>query len=244
VLTGYPPPVRPLEVWISAPLIAAPGSYLPSAARITVTARAWVGAGEVDRALRDAQRQVLGGDSYPPRDERTLEVVKFVARRRRERDKETWEELRKAWNETCPERWDFDNYRVFRQVYMRFVEKYAYQVYNEPNYELRERTPYEEYRDDWNDRITGRKEKRARRLTEAQEVHQSYTNPRDQRRAEAMRRRIKPAVLQEFLNIGERLRFHCFALRQKRSVVRIHYRPLKATVQQLHWAGRRDQQFA
>jgi hypothetical protein len=89
-----------------------------------------------------------------------------------ERDKETWEELRKAWNETCPERWDFDNYRVFRQVYMRFVEKYAYQVYNEPNYELRERTPYEEYRDDWNDRITGRKEKRARRLTEAQEVHQ------------------------------------------------------------------------
>jgi hypothetical protein len=55
---------------------------------------------------------------------------------------------------------------------MRFVEKYAYQVYNEPNYELRERTPYEEYRDDWNDRITGRKEKRARRLTEAQEVHQ------------------------------------------------------------------------
>jgi hypothetical protein len=146
VLTGYLPPVRPLEVWISAPLIAAPGYYLPSTARITVTAHAWVGAGEVERAFRDAQRQVLGGDAYPPRDERTLEVVKFVARRRRERHKVTWEELRKAWNETCPEGWEYKNYRVFSQVYRRFVEKYAGQVYDEPNYELRERTPYEEYR--------------------------------------------------------------------------------------------------
>ncbi|MDP8950516.1 MAG: hypothetical protein M3N00_09835, partial [Actinomycetota bacterium] len=172
VLTGYTPPIRPLEVWISIPpsipLFDAPRPYKPSTAQITVTAHAWVGAEVVEQAFRDAQRQVLGGDAYARRDERTLGVVRFVARRMREYGKETWEQRRKAWNETCPEDWYYDNYRLFRQVYIRFMEQYVYGTYNQPNYELRERTPYEAYRDEWNDRITGRREKRARRLTALQ----------------------------------------------------------------------------
>jgi hypothetical protein len=173
VLTGYVPPIRPLEVWLSAPQFSAkPGHYHPTTAQITVTAHAWVGAEAVDRAFRDAQRQVLGGDSYPPIDERTMEVVKFVARRRRERNRVTWEALRKEWNETCPEKWRYKNYRVFRQVCVRFMERYMYRTYNQPNYELRERTPFEEYRDVWNNRVTGRREKRACRLAAGHEMHQ------------------------------------------------------------------------
>lgn len=52
------------------------------------------------------------------------------------------------------------------------MKQYVYQMYDQPNYKLRERTPYEAYRDDWNDRITGRKEKRARRLAAAHHIHQ------------------------------------------------------------------------
>jgi hypothetical protein len=172
VLTGYAPPVRPLEVTISAPLFATPGSHVPSTARITVTAHAWVGAEQAERAFRDAQRQVLRGDTSSPRDERLLEVVKFVARRIREHGEETWEQRRKAWNETCPESWRYKTYRSFGQVYKRFTERYVYREYNQPNFDLRERTPYETYRDDWNDRITGRKEKRARRLAARRHLHQ------------------------------------------------------------------------
>jgi hypothetical protein len=172
VLTGHVPPVRPLEVLIAVPLFTTPGSYQPITARITVTGHAWVGAEQIERAFRDAQRQLLGGDAYQPKDERTLEVVKFVARRMRECDGETWEELRRAWNETCPEDWRYKTYRSFGQVYKRFVKQYVYQTYDQPNYKLRERTPYEAYRDNWNDRITGRKEKRARRQAALRQVHQ------------------------------------------------------------------------
>jgi hypothetical protein len=171
VLTGYPPPIRPVEVRIAIPLFDTPRPYKPNTAQITVTAHAWVGAEVVERAFRDAQRQVLGGDAYARRDERTLEVVRFVARRMREYGKETWEQRRKAWNETYPD-WHYDNFRLFRQVYIRFVEQYVYRTYDDPNYELRERTPYEEYRDGWNDRKTKRKDKRARRLAAGQEMHQ------------------------------------------------------------------------
>ena len=172
VLTGYTPPARPLEVTISAPLFATPGSHVPSTARITITAHAWVGAEQAERAFRDAQRQVLGGDASSPRDERTLEVVKFVAHRIREHGEETWEQRRKAWNETCRKGWRYKTYRSFGQVYKRFAKRYVYREYNQPSFELRERTPYNMYRDDWNDRITGRKEKRARRLASGGEIHQ------------------------------------------------------------------------
>jgi hypothetical protein len=47
-----------------------------------------------------------------------------------------------------------------------------YRTYNQPHYELRERTPFEEYRDVWNDRVTGRREKRACRLAAGHEMHQ------------------------------------------------------------------------
>ena len=40
-----------------------------------------------------------------------------------------------------------------------------------------------------------------------------------------MRLKVKLAILQQFLNSGERLRFHYSALTRKRSVARIHHRP-------------------
>jgi hypothetical protein len=172
VLTGYAPPVRALEVTITAPLFATPGSHVPSTARIAVTAHAWVGAEQAEGAFRDAQRQLLGGDTSSPRDERTLEVVKFVARRIREHGEETWEQRRKAWNETCRESWRYKTYRSCQQVYKRFTERYVYREYARPNFEVRVRTPYEAYRADWNDRIITGKIGRARRASRANQVHQ------------------------------------------------------------------------
>jgi hypothetical protein len=102
---------------------ATPGHYHPSTAQITVTAHAWVGAEVVERTFRDAQRQVIGSDAYQPKDERTLKVLKFVAGRMRESEEETWDERRKAWNETCPEGWHCKTYNGFRQVYEeRFID--------------------------------------------------------------------------------------------------------------------------
>src|SRR5215216_4532434 len=109
VLTGYIPPLRPLEVEMYIPTFTGTSRYYdPIMARITVTAHVWVQAGEVGDAFRDAQRQLLRADAPPPAKERTLEVVKFVARRMRERKGETWEDRWKAWNRTCPECWRSD----------------------------------------------------------------------------------------------------------------------------------------
>jgi len=162
VLTGYIPPIRPLTVELYINTSNWPsGDYEPFIPRITVTAHAWVQANEVEKAFRDAQRQLFGGDAPPQKNERRLEVVKFVVRRMRERPRESWEERRKAWNRRSPKGWRYSTYNAFRQVYERFKEQYLYRRYNHPTYKKRESTPYEAYRDDWNDRITGRKENRA-----------------------------------------------------------------------------------
>jgi len=162
VLTGYILPIRPLEVEMYIPTFTGTSRYYdPIMARITVTAHVWVQAGEVGDAFRDAQRQLLRADAPPPAKERTLEVVKFVARRMRERKGETWEDRWKAWNRTCPECWRYSTYNGFRQAYERFMERYVYRKYEPPNYKKRERTPHEVYRDHWNDWITGREDKHA-----------------------------------------------------------------------------------
>jgi hypothetical protein len=156
VLTGYIPPIRPLtvELYINTSTTWPSRAYEPFIPRITVTAHAWVQAQEVEQVFRDAQRQLFRGDVPPQKNERRLEVVKFVARRMRERDGETWEERWKAWKRTCPKGWGYSSYNAFRQVYERFKEQYMYRRYNHPNYKKCERTPYEAYRDDWNDRLT------------------------------------------------------------------------------------------
>ena len=97
----------------------------------------------------------------PTRGDRTLEVVKFVARRMREGNEETWEERWKAWKRRCPQGWGYSSYNGFWTAYDRFMKRYVYRKYELPNYKKRERTPYEAYRDDWNDRITGRKDSHA-----------------------------------------------------------------------------------
>jgi hypothetical protein len=159
VLTGHIPSVKPLEVEMFVHTSTGPSRYYnPITARITVTAPAWVNPEEVEGAFGDAQRQLLRGDPPPPtRGDDTLEVVKFVARRMRERQGETWDERWKAWKRTNPTRCPYDSYNAFRQVYDRFMKRYVYRKYELPNYVKRERTPYEVYRDRWNDQFTGRK---------------------------------------------------------------------------------------
>jgi hypothetical protein len=163
VLTGYIPPIRPLEVEMFIHTSTGPSRYYsPITARITVTAQVWIQAEEIEGAFRDAQRQLLRSDAPPStRDERTLEVVKFVARRMMEREGETWDERWKAWNRTCPKGWRYSTYRGFRQVYDRFMKRYTYRKIEPPNYIKRERTPYEVYREQWNDKFTGRRGRHA-----------------------------------------------------------------------------------
>ena len=159
VLTGYVPPIRPLEVEMFVHASTGPyRCYNPITARITVTAPACVNPEEVEGAFGDAQRQLLRGDPPPPtRGDDTLEVVKFVARRMRERQEETWDERWKAWKRTNPTRLAYGSYNAFRQVYDRFMKQYVYRKYELPNYVKRERTSYEVYRDQWNDQFTGKK---------------------------------------------------------------------------------------
>ena len=163
VLTGYVPPVRPLEVEMFVHTSTDPyRDYNPIMARITVTAPALVNPEEVEGAFSDAQRQLLRGDPPPPtRGEATLEVVKFVARRIREHGAETWKDRWEAWKRTNPTGRRYNSYNAFRQAYDRFVKRYVHRKYELPNYKKRERTPYEAYRDDCNDRIIGRKDSRA-----------------------------------------------------------------------------------
>jgi hypothetical protein len=161
VLTGHAPPVRPLEVrgYITPPQHMAigriPREYRPHTARITIAADAWLNVKEVTRAFRDAQRQILaGGDAAGPTPERTLEVVRFVARRMRERGEENWGEVDwgtywRAWKKVCPEGWGYSNENNFKQTFERFIEGVVYRAYEWPNYCLPEKTPYQVYRNDW-----------------------------------------------------------------------------------------------
>jgi hypothetical protein len=176
VLTGHAPLVRPLEVSVVVSQTSRyPGTprklirdssppryyaadprtadYYPSTAPITITADVWVDAKEVERVFRETQRHILGGDARPSR-ERTLEVVKFVARRMRDCKGETWEERWKAWNRTCQEGWRYNDYRGFRQTFERFANR-LHNPYVFPNFPLPEPTPYQAYRDDLIDGRTG-----------------------------------------------------------------------------------------
>ena len=161
VLTGHAPSVRPLEVrgYITPPRHMAigriPWEYHPQTARITITADAWLNAKEVTRAFRDVQRQILdGSDAAGRTPERTLQVVRFVSQRMRERGEEVWGEVDwgtywRAWNETCRKDWRYQSERNFKQTYERFLEGVVYRAYEWPNYRPPEKTPYQAYHNDW-----------------------------------------------------------------------------------------------
>jgi hypothetical protein len=156
VLTGQAPSVRPIEVSavVTPPQVKAlgriPSEYHPNTARITITADAWVNMKDVTRAFRDVQRQILaGGDTAGPTPERTLEVIKFVARRKRKCGEEDWGTRWAAWKETCPKDWRYLNEDNFKQTFERFEEGVVYRTYQLPNYRLPQKTPYQAYRDDW-----------------------------------------------------------------------------------------------
>lgn len=132
--------------------IPAPADYRPNTARITVTAGAWVNAKEITRAFRDAQRQILaGGDAAGPMPERTLEVVRFVARRNRKNGREEWTTLWNAWNAEYPY-WRYSSERYFQQTYERFQDRSVHSVYELPNYQKPEKTPHQAYCGTWLER--------------------------------------------------------------------------------------------
>lgn len=178
VLTGQTPPIRPLEVRASVSIpskhpgrpqtlipdsspprymaeVPKPSDYHPSTARITVTADAWVNAKEVERAFREAQTQVLaGGDAVGRMSERSLEVIRFVARNTREHDsRPPWTLLWESWNREHPQ-WRYVSYRGLRQAYERFIQGHIHRAYELPSYKMPEPTPYQTYRDYWFHRRT------------------------------------------------------------------------------------------
>jgi hypothetical protein len=176
VLTGQAPLVRPLDVSVvvsqtsrypGTPRTLIPSSsppryyaadprtadYYPSTAPITITADVWVDAKEVEHVFRETQRHILGGDAKPV-DERTLEVIKFVAQRMREHPQESWAKRWRAWNATCQQDWRYEDYRGFRQTFKRFANR-LHRPYNFPNFPEPEPTPYQAYRADLIDRRTG-----------------------------------------------------------------------------------------
>jgi len=159
VLTGHAPSVRPIEVRavVTPPQDEAigriPSEYHPNTARITVTADAWVNAKEVARAFRDTQQQILAGsDAAGPTPERTLEVVRFVARRMRECGEEDWGTRWSIWNKTRPEDWRYQSKDTFQQTFERFMEGVVYRTYQLPNYGAPKKTPYLAYCEDWKKR--------------------------------------------------------------------------------------------
>jgi hypothetical protein len=56
-----------------------------------------------------------------------------------------------VWNESCPKGWRYSTYSGFRRIFINFLNGYVRRTYELPNYHLREKTPFEEYRDDWED---------------------------------------------------------------------------------------------
>jgi hypothetical protein len=164
LLTGYAPSVKPLEIrgYITPPQHMAigriPWEYHPQTARITITADAWLNVKEVARAFRDIQIQILdGSDAAGPTPERTLEVVRFVARRMRERgvknfDEVDWGTYWREWKKVCPEGWEYLNEDNFKQTFERFIEGVVYRAYEWPYFHRSEKTPYQAYRDDWMER--------------------------------------------------------------------------------------------
>jgi hypothetical protein len=140
----------------SPPTAPAPADYLPNTARITITADVWVDPEEVERAFKDVQRQIRAGDGPAGQmPERSLEVIRFIARRTRARGMETWEKRRLVWNKSCPKGWRYSTYSGLRRIFTNFVNGYVRRTYELPNYLLREKTPFEEYRDDWEDGHSG-----------------------------------------------------------------------------------------
>ncbi len=141
ILTGQAPHLSPLRV--TATQSGWKERYLPMTARITVEADVWVEAKSVRRAFQDAQRHVLGGDTRPLSD-RTVEVVKFVARRMRRYGEESWSERLRVWNSTCPEGWRYESYRSLRRVFERFIHP-SYNPPSATSYESSVETPYEQW---------------------------------------------------------------------------------------------------
>ena len=137
ILTGHAPRVKPLSVTVNSNYSWVTDDFQAETAQITITAEAWVDAEHVERAYRDVQRQLLGGDNRKKKG-RTLDAVIFIARQFKERGRLSWEELRKRWNESNPER-TYKGRNGLQQALKHFLQP----NYNELNFAPYNREPWQ-----------------------------------------------------------------------------------------------------
>ena len=154
MLTGHEPRVRPLRVKVNLIETSdAPSSSdmryqaYPEAGletgHITLVAEPWVDADLIADVYRSVQRQVLKGDNRK-KDRRTLDAVLFVARQLRERRSASWDELRKAWNDSQPDsKRHYKSRKGIHQAFARFVRP----KYDKPRFRPFAPEPWQEYAD-------------------------------------------------------------------------------------------------
>jgi len=111
LLTGAPPPARPLiaDLGVQSTSVLTSGT-------ITLTVSPWIPAPLVLDAYRQAQRSLLGGDNRALK-ERNISIFRFVAQHVDERgEKPPWQQLLDEWNAAHPE-WVYQDLRLFVRDY-------------------------------------------------------------------------------------------------------------------------------
>jgi hypothetical protein len=136
LLTGQAPYIQPLRVHHE---YVRDEEHYPNMVQLTLVVEPWVDAKDLERVYRDVQRQVLGGDNRK-KPTRTLDAVRFVARRMREHGRESWSKLQTEWNrsQTHPE----GRYKSHGALELAF-KRFARAVYHEPTYERAKPEPWE-----------------------------------------------------------------------------------------------------
>jgi hypothetical protein len=137
VLTGDIPLVLPLTVTVSETVSIQ--DFHPNTARIIITSEPWVPVDEIKSVYQVVQRQILGGDCRP-KDDRTLDAVRFVARQMRAYGNEPWTKLTERWNRVQgdPKR----RYKS-RGGLLQAFERFVHPIYNPVRWRPYKPTPYQ-----------------------------------------------------------------------------------------------------
>jgi hypothetical protein len=136
LLTGQAPYIQPLRVHYE---YVSDEEHYPNMAQLTLILEPWVDAKDLERVYRDVQRQVLGGDNRK-KPTRTLDAVRFVARRMREHGRESWSKLHTEWNRSQTHLVRrYESRGALELAFKRFTRA----VYHEPTYEPAKPEPWE-----------------------------------------------------------------------------------------------------
>jgi hypothetical protein len=174
VLSGHEPFVRPLTTsvhlnhsadypnYLDAPYALGGPHFFVETADITIVAEPWVDATQVTNAYRRAQKRVLGGKTgrNTKKDSRTLDAVRFTARRIRDSNHIRWSEITADWNQVqerpgC----QYLSRGGMAQAFRRFLRP----RYNVPQFTF-EPEPWQERERDVKEREVERMRKHSERL--------------------------------------------------------------------------------